>query len=101
MFLIPANTKRSMLIFGIFNKIDIIIFSIGVGISILLLMGMELSSTVEAAIAVTPGLVVCFLVIPIPNYHNMLGALNSIFKFLLDRRKFIWKGWSFIYGKEK
>lgn len=101
MFLIPANTKRSMLIFGLFNKIDVIIFSIGVAISIVLLMSMELSSTTEAAIAIGPGLLVCFLVIPIPNYHNMLGAIASIFRFIMDRRKFIWKGWSFTYGKEK
>ena len=101
MFLIPANTKRSMLIFGLFNKIDIFIFSVGVVISLVLLMSMELSNSLEAAIAVGPGLLVCFLVIPIPNYHNMLGAIASILSFITDRRKFIWKGWSFTYGKEK
>lgn len=37
-FLIPANTKKSMLIFGVFTTFDLILFGIGVGISIILLM---------------------------------------------------------------
>ena len=31
-YLIPANTKKSMLIFGVFNTVDMIIFGVGIGI---------------------------------------------------------------------
>ena len=35
-YLIPANTKRSMLIFGLFKPIDLIIFLVGVVATIFL-----------------------------------------------------------------
>ena len=35
-YLIPANTKRSMLIFGLFKPIDVIIFTIGVVATLML-----------------------------------------------------------------
>ena len=33
-YLIPANTKKSQLFFGLFNKYDLILFGTGIGISI-------------------------------------------------------------------
>ena len=36
-----------------------------------------------------------FLVIPIPNYHNVMCALQSIIKFFSERRNYVWKGWCF------
>ena len=37
-YLIPANTKKSQLILGIFNMVDLIVFISGVGFSVLLLL---------------------------------------------------------------
>ena len=37
-FLIPANSKKSMLIFGLFNKFDLILFSCGISATLLLLL---------------------------------------------------------------
>ena len=37
-FLIPANSKKSMLIFGLFNELDLGIFIVGVIVSLVLLM---------------------------------------------------------------
>jgi len=36
-FLIPANSKKSMLIFGLFNGFDLIVLAIGIVITIILL----------------------------------------------------------------
>ena len=37
-FLIPANSKKSMLIFGVFTTFDLILFGSGIGVTILLLL---------------------------------------------------------------
>lgn len=93
MYLIPANSKRSMLIFGIFNTFDLILFGSGVGITLLLLMILPLDSLVVSILAISPGLVTGLLIFPIPNYHNTLTVLIDIWEFMTTRQKFIWKGW--------
>lgn len=93
MYLIPANSKRSMLIFGIFNIFDLILFGSGVGITLLLLMILPLDSLVVSILAISPGLVTGLLIFPIPNYHNTLTVLIDIWEFMTTRQKFIWKGW--------
>ena len=37
-FLVPANSKRSALIFGFFKPVDLIIFGVGTGLSLILLL---------------------------------------------------------------
>ena len=37
-YLIPANSKKSMLIFGLFNTTDLIIFLSGLGLTLLLML---------------------------------------------------------------
>ena len=44
-------------------------------------------------LACLPGAITGLLVVPIPNYHNVLTALQSIFRFLNERRRYVWKGW--------
>lgn len=94
-FMIPNNAKRSLLILGIFNPIDAVIFSIGTGLSILLLMAVKLDSTFMVILALIPGLLGGFLVFPIPNYHNTLTILISAFKYYTKRQNYIWKGWCY------
>ena len=100
-YLIPANSKKSMLIFGLFNKIDLIIFGVGVATTLLLLLILPVEELVVALIAVAPGLICGFLVLPIPNYHNMRTVIKSIYNFYTSRQKFIWKGWCFLDGKNE
>lgn len=100
-FLIPANTKRSMLIFGVFLWIDLIIFGAGLLTTIVLLMVLPLNTLTLTIIAISPGLVAGFLVLPIPNYHNVRTILKSVYQFYTTRQKFIWKGWCFLDGEEK
>lgn len=93
MFLIPANAKKSMLIFGLFNKLDLIVFGSGIGLTLILLLVLPIEQLIMAIIALAPALITGFLVFPIPNYHNSLRFFMSLNTFLTVRQKFIWKGW--------
>lgn len=99
-YLIPANSKKSMLIFGLFNTFDLALFAIGVSISIILLLILPVENIALAIITLTPGLVCSFLVFPIPNYHNVLTIMRSLIEFYTTRQKFIWKGWCVKDDKE-
>lgn len=99
-FLIPANTKKSLLFFGLFNRFDLILFGSGIGISLLLLMVLPIESLKWAIIAVAPGLVTGFLVFPIPYYHNVLTVLRNVITFFTTRQDFVWKGWCVEDGEE-
>ena len=100
-FLIPANTKKSMLIFGLFTKFDLVLFLIGIGVTLLLLVILPLEEITVAIIALLPALITGFLVMPVPNYYNMRTLLMSAIGFYINQRKFKWKGWCFPHGEEK
>ena len=100
-YLIPANSKKSLLIFGIFNKFDLIMFGIGIAATLILLLTLPVDKLLFAVIALAPGLITGFLVLPIPNYHNMLTIIREGFNFFTQRRNFIWKGWCFNHGEDK
>ena len=92
-FLIPANTKKSMLIFGLFTRNDLIFFGIGVSLTLLLLMILPIQQLAFAVIALLPAAITGFLVMPVPNYYNMRTLLTSAIGFFVNQRKFKWKGW--------
>jgi hypothetical protein len=94
-FLIPANTKKGQLIFNVFTPFDLILFSAGVGVTFILLMTVGASSVLTALVVLLPGLICGFLVLPIPNYHNVLTFFKSMFNFLTNQRMYMWKGWCF------
>ncbi len=99
-YLIPANTKKSLLAFGLFNKFDLILFGSGIALSILLLLVLPVEQLKFAIIAVIPGLVTGFLVFPIPHYHNVLTVIRNAFIFFTTRQQFVWKGWCVRDGEE-
>ena len=92
-FLIPANSKKSMLIFGVFDIFDLILFASGIGISILLLLLVSPSTFLGAIIDIAPVLITGFLVLPIPNYRNTRILIREAYRFYTRRERFIWKGW--------
>ncbi len=100
MYLIPANSKKSMLLFGLFTKIDLALFLIGVGISLLLLMILPIENILMAVIALAPGLICSFLVFPVPNYHIVRMIIALALSFYTTRQRFIWKGWCYNDGEE-
>jgi hypothetical protein len=100
-YLIPANSKKSLKIFGLFHTFDLILFGTGVGITTLLLLTLNVSEVGFAILALTPALITGFLVLPIPNYHNVLTMIRNIIDFYSNRQKYIWKGWCVLSGETK
>lgn len=100
-YLIPANTKKGELIFGLFRPFDLILLGTGIGISLILLMVTQLSSTTSVVLVLAPGLICGFLVIPVPNYHNMLVVITETIQFLTHRQKYVWKGWCAISDEKQ
>lgn len=98
-YLIPANSKKSMLKFGVFNNFDLGLFSAGIGTSLLLMMILPVDSLLIAILAILPGLICGFLVIPIPNYHNVRTVIKNAWEFFTTRQKYIWRGWCFDHGE--
>ena len=94
-YLIPANSKKGTLIFNMFRPIDLIIFIIGVGISLIGLAIVPSTELVAVTIALLPVCICGLLVVPVPNYHNVMCALISIWNFYTKRRRYSWKGWCF------
>lgn len=95
-YLVPANAKRGTLILNLFRPVDIIIFGIGIGVTLLaLLLTASTNNSTLTIISLVPVLVTGLLVVPIPNYHNVLCAIQSIFRFFSERRNYYWRGWCF------
>ena len=99
-FLIPANSKKSMKIFGLFEPIDLIILGVGIFITFILMMTLNIGNIVLAIISILPVSIAGFLVFPVPNYHNVRGFIMSVWTFFTTRRTFIWKGWCVLDGEE-
>ena len=99
-YIIPANTKKSLPKFGVFNTFDLILFGSGIAVSLILLLLLPVEQLKFAIIAILPGLVTGFLVFPIPYYHNVLTVIINFFTFFTTRQQFVWKGWCVTDGEE-
>ena len=94
-YLVPANAKRGTLIFNMFRPIDLIMFGTGAGLSLLLLVIVQSESTLLILLSCLLVGITGLLVVPIPNYHSVLCAIQSVLRFYKERRNYIWKGWCF------
>ena len=101
MYLIPANSKKSMLLFGLFTKFDLALFLVGVGVSLLMLLILPIEGILFAIIALGPGLISAFLAFPVPNYHNIRTVIKLAWEFYTTRQKYIWRGWCYNDGEEE
>lgn len=99
-FMIPANTKKSQLIFNIFRTTDLILFGTGASLTLILLFIFKGNTLIELFIKLTPVSVTGILVMPVPYYHNVLVFLQEVIKFYNNRRVYIWKGWCATHGEE-
>ena len=90
-YLIPANSKKSLMIFGLFYTFDLILFGTGVGITLLLLLILPIDQLPIAIIAIMPALITGLLVFPVPNYHNILTVLIDLWNFVTTRQKYVWR----------
>ena len=99
--LVPANAKKSLLIFGTLRLMpDLIILVGSVVLSIVLLLIFGDAATWILIVSCIPMCIGLVLVMPIPNYHNTLCVIQSIWRFYNTRRNYIWRGWC-IYNESK
>lgn len=94
-YLIPANAKKGTLIFGMFTKFDLVLFGIGILVSVLLLISISPETLKAAIICLLPLFISVFLVVPIPNYHNVLTLIKEMIDFFYGRRNYKWEGWCY------
>ncbi len=92
-YLIPANSKKSMMIFGMFYPFDLILFGCGIVVTMIMVMTLPMANLVMAIISILPAAITGFLVFPVPYYHNVLTVIISTWNFFTTRQKFVWKGW--------
>lgn len=102
-YLIPANTKKGQLIFSIFRPFDLAIFVTGVAITLILLIIFSSvnAGTVPMILSVFPGFICILLVWPIPNYHNVLVAIQEMIGFYSNNRNYKWRGWCAVYESKR
>ena len=99
-YLIPANTKRSMLIFGLFKPIDVIIFLIGVVSTLMLVFIIGTDTMTQVIVALTPLLIATLMVSPIPNHRNFWTFTVNVYTYFTSQRKYRWRGWCMLHGSE-
>lgn len=92
-YLIPANSKKSMLILGYFTMIDLILFGLGCVTTITLLVVVNTSKLTTIILILLPALITGLLVMPVPNYHNVLTLIKNVYYFFSSRRRYYWRGW--------
>lgn len=99
-YLIPANSKRSMLIFGLFTPIDLLIFSIGAGLTIILMLILDAETIQDLLVILAPLLISSVMLTPVPNHRNLWQLTANVYGYFSNRRTYYWKGWCMIYGEE-
>lgn len=92
-YLIPANSKKSQLIFSIFRPFDLIMFALGIITTLILMAIIQTDDIIIMAFLVAPAVITGILVLPIPYYHNVMGFFGSLLNYLSSRKRYYWKGW--------
>lgn len=96
-YLIPANSKKSQLIFNVFRLIDLIILITGACITLILMFVFKGDSLTELAIKLAPVGIALFLVMPIPFYHNVLVFMQEMYTYYANPTQYYWRGWCATY----
>ena len=99
-YLIPANSKRSMLILSLFTPVDLIIVGVGGFITTILLFVIHVETTTDILIVLTPLLIASAMVVPVPNHRNVWQLTANILYYFTNQRKYRWRGWCMLHGKE-
>ena len=70
-FVIPANSKKSGLIFGLFKPFDLILFGSGTAVTFILLAILPISKLWGVVLTLLPICTTGMLVFPIPSYREL------------------------------
>jgi hypothetical protein len=102
-YLIPANSKRSMLILSLFAPIDLMILGAGSAISLIMIMAMssQTKTVMDIMFMLMPVIVCAAMVIPVPNHRNLWQLTVHVYSYLMSVRQYAWKGWCFSHGGSK
>ena len=92
-YLVPANSKKGTLILNVFLPFDLILFGSGIVATLLLIALLPNTNVLLVVGACLPAMITGLLVLPIPNYHNILTIIIECYLFFTNRRNYIWKGW--------
>ena len=93
-YLIPANSKKSMMILSLFTPTDLVILIGGIVITFaLLIVFNSVEETAFKFVCAIPALLALLLVAPLPYYHNVRVLLGNVFRFFSSRRNYFWRGW--------
>ena len=102
MYLIPANSKSGQLIFNFMRPIDLVVFLVGLALTIILFLVIGASSLTATVIKLIPVCLGGLLVVPVAHYHNVMEFAKDGIKFAFSRRIYYWRGWCVRneYGEE-
>ena len=100
-YLVPANSNKSKLIFGIFTPLDLGIFGTGVAMTFLMFMIFTGGTVWLAILNLMPLLITGFLVFPLPNYHNVRIFIYEMWSFYRSDREYKWRGWCYEYEQSE
>ena len=92
-YLIPANSKKSLLIMGMFKGSDLWILGIGAAISLILMIGIDGDTVGILVIKLLPLSLAVLMVLPIPYYHNVITYILEAIAYLQSTKEYKWRGW--------
>lgn len=96
-YIIPANSKKSQLIFGLFRWIDLGILGFGILLSFAFLLAIDGDGLTAMFIKFLPLLLSVFLVFPVPYYHNVMEFIKDVYSYYKKPKKYLWRGWCASY----
>lgn len=99
-YLIPANSKRSMLILGLFTPVDLIIFSTGAVLTVILMLTFHAETLSDVFMILTPLFISSAMVVPVPNHRNIWQLVANVYHYLSNRRTYFWRGWCMTNDEE-
>jgi hypothetical protein len=92
-YLIPANSKKSLLIMGMFKGSDLWILGIGISISLILMFAISGDEVGIIVIKLLPLAISVLLVLPIPFYHNVITYIIEFITYVQSQKEYKWRGW--------
>ena len=92
-YLIPANSKKGQLMFGIFRPIDLSVLIGGGFVTLLMMFVVPGEGFMTLVLKLLPLTLCVLLVVPIPYYHNVLVFIEEAIIFILEPKQYCWKGW--------
>ncbi len=98
MYIIPANSKKSQLIFNVFRPFDLFAVLLpGILLTTIFLFIFPGDTISDIVIKLTPIGIALFLVLPVPFYHNVLVYIQEVITYFNSQRRYYWRGWCASY----